>query len=504
MSWNTLRGGLAAVIALAAGGASADVTARQVWDDMRGYLEGMGYSVTASDSAAGDTLTVRDISLARTLPDDEGSVDVTVPEIRFTENGDGTVSIRYPETLPVAISARPEDEPPADFRLDLTQSGLEIVVSGDPEDSLRYDYGAAQLGIALADLVVDGQPVPPGDARAALTVTGLDGTATVGSGPLRAIEQSASMERLDYDVDFVDPEGDDGRVTLKGSMTALESRTSARIPERADLDDMAAALDEGYALESSLSYSGGQADFSAEEDGQTLTGSTRATQGGVALAIDAERLSYDLTGEGTDVTLEGDELPFPVSFQMARTVMSFVVPLTPSDEPRAFSLGLTLGDFTMSDNLWNIFDPGAMLPRDPATLSLDVDGLARVLVNVFDPDVMESADEPAQLEALTLNSLELRAAGAELTGEGAFTFDNSDTATFNGMPHPTGSIDLRLAGANALLDTLVSMGLLPEEQAMGARMMMSMFAVPAGDDVLRSNIAINGEGQILANGQRIQ
>jgi hypothetical protein len=49
------------------------------------------------------------------------------------------------------------------------------------------------------------------------------------------------------------------------------------------------------------------------------------------------------------------------------------------------------------------------------------------------------------------------------------------------------------------------MGLLAQQDAMGARMMMSMFAVPgSGEDSLQSTIEIKGNGQILANGQRIR
>ncbi len=48
------------------------------------------------------------------------------------------------------------------------------------------------------------------------------------------------------------------------------------------------------------------------------------------------------------------------------------------------------------------------------------------------------------------------------------------------------------------------MGLLPEQEAMGFRMMMSMFTVATGDDTMTSKIEINEQGHILANGQRIQ
>ena len=49
------------------------------------------------------------------------------------------------------------------------------------------------------------------------------------------------------------------------------------------------------------------------------------------------------------------------------------------------------------------------------------------------------------------------------------------------------------------------MGYLPEDQAMGMRMMMGMFAVPGdGEDVLTSTIQVKPDGQILANGQRLR
>jgi hypothetical protein len=99
----------------------------------------------------------------------------------------------------------------------------------------------------------------------------------------------------------------------------------------------------------------------------------------------------------------------------------------------------------------------------------------------------------------------LKAAGAEVTGKGAFTFDNSDTTTFPGVPLPTGQLDLKLVGANGLLDKLVQMGLLPADQAMGARMMMGLFAktVEGSDDTLTSTLEFKDKG-FFANGQRLQ
>ena len=80
-----------------------------------------------------------------------------------------------------------------------------------------------------------------------------------------------------------------------------------------------------------------------------------------------------------------------------------------------------------------------------------------------------------------------------------------DLQTFGGMPKPTGAIDLKLVGGNGLLDKLVAMGFVPEAQAMQARLMLGLFAVPGeAPDTLTSRLEVNEQGHVLANGQRIQ
>ena len=111
---------------------------------------------------------------------------------------------------------------------------------------------------------------------------------------------------------------------------------------------------------------------------------------------------------------------------------------------------------------------------------------------------------PGELHSLEITELRAKVGGADLSGTGSFTFDNSDLTTFDGVPAPTGKIDLVLAGGNGLLDKLVAMGLIPQDQAMGARMMMAMFAKPGeGQDVLNSTLEFKDKG-FFANGQRLK
>jgi len=149
-----------------------------------------------------------------------------------------------------------------------------------------------------------------------------------------------------------------------------------------------------------------------------------------------------------------------------------------------------------------------ILPRDPATVAIDLAGKVTPSVDLLDPEQIEALDgqtPPGELNALTLNNLTIEAAGAQITGEGDFTFDNTDLQSFDGMPRPEGALSLKLSGANGLIDNLIQMGLVSDQDAMGARMMMSMFAVPGSEpDTLNSTIEVNEQGHVLANGQRIK
>ena len=107
--------GTASALALILGTqtAFADVNAQDIWSDWRGYLEGMGYSVDANESSSSGVLTVSDITMSMVMPDDEETVAIELDTISFAENGDGTVSIQFPEVMPIKITGDVESGSPA-------------------------------------------------------------------------------------------------------------------------------------------------------------------------------------------------------------------------------------------------------------------------------------------------------------------------------------------------------------------------------------------------------
>lgn len=502
---NLASSGLALCISMTGAPLWAEVTPQQVWDDWQAYFEGLGYQLEASESQSGGNLVISDMTMSVDVPEEGASASMSISELVLADNGDGTVTVSFPASMPLRMMGRDDEGQEVQTVLDVSNEGLVMTVAGDPDD-LTYSYAAARLTMALDEIVADGTPVEFGDAS--MTIANLAGTTTMTMAALRDTTQDFSAGPVSYDLDIIDPETG-GRMVAKGGYESIAFKGDTKIPLEVSGSDMAGMLRDGFALDGGFTFAAGSSEFSFEEDDQTLEGSTASRGGQLDVRMSGDQLHYGGKAEGMELNMQTSDLPFPVAFATETFGLDLMFPVLESEEAQDFAARFTLSDFTMSEMIWAMFDPGAQLPRDPATVAFDLAGKARLFFDLLDPEQAEAMDDsdavPAELETLALNSLTVRLAGAELTGEGAFTFDNTNLETFDGMPAPTGALDLRLVGGNALLDKLVAMGLVPQDQASGMRMMMGLFARPGGgEDELVSTIEVNEEGHVLANGQRIQ
>lgn len=487
-------------------GAFADLTADDVWADWQAYLNGMGYTVTGDESTSGDATTISNMTMSMALPDTDGEVSMVVPEMTLTENGDGTVQIDFPESFPITISGQGDGEA-FSAELEYSNEGLDMVVSGTPED-MTYDYSADSLGIALTSLDVEGEDVPADALDVDVRINDVDGSSRMQIGENREIGQSFTAADMVYNLAFQDPEtGEDARIS--GQLDELDLSGDTVIPAEVDLENIQSFYDAGFAASGIFTYGSGATEIAGVSEGEAFSLGSSSEGGRFEGSFDAERVVYDLTQNSTQLAVTTAGLPFPIEIAMANAGMKFEFPVQASEEIQPFAFGLNLTDFTMSDVLWSMFDPGEALPRDPATIALDTTGTAKVLVDFMDPEVAETLETgdvvPGELHSLKINELLVSLVGAKLTGDGDFTFDNTNTEEFGGVPAPVGEANLQLSGANALIDTLIGMGFVSESDALGARMMMGLMAIPGDEpDTLNSNIEFTEDGQILANGQRIK
>ncbi|WP_299722063.1 DUF2125 domain-containing protein [uncultured Tateyamaria sp.] len=499
----------AIALCLPASAAFADLTSADVWSDWKSYMTSAGYDLTASEATNGGTLTVTNLNMAMELGEDvgEGTARIVMPDITFVEQGDGSVSIELPTQTSIVVNMTPPNGEKVDLTIRFDQTDPVMSAAGDPGD-LTYTYASASAVMAMDGLTVNGLPIPQDIAKFDLKMSNMAYVVQTTVGTLRTIQQDITVDAMDYDIAFTDPEGE-GSFKLLGAMTGIAMDASGDLPLDSDPQDMNAMLNAGLDFDGTFTSTGGNYELTFNGPDGSGTANSTSEGGEFGFAMSMAGLSYDVLQRNVDFNMLITEFPLPLSISAAEIGTSFLMPVQKSAEDQPFGLGVSLSDFTMSDMIWGLFDPTGQLPRDPATLIVDLSGQAKVLFNFLDPSqaaILETTGAaPGELNALTLNKLELNAVGAQLTGAGEFTFDNSDVVTFDGMPRPEGGIDLKLVGGNGLLDKLVGMGLVPQDQAMGARMMMGLFAVPGeAPDTLNSRIEVNNEGHVLANGQRIR
>jgi hypothetical protein len=488
--------------------AFADITNADVWDNWQSYWESMGYAVTSNETISDGVLTVTDLEMTMVLEDTEEDINMTMPNLTFTEQGDGSVKIAMPSVSQISFKMSLQTGEDIDAVIGYAHDGLDMTATGENGD-FEYAYMANATNLTLEKLTVDDIEIGPNMARGDITLKGVSGNTALSESELRNLTQNFNTTSMTYDVMFSDPDSG-GSAKISGGLQNLTLNGTSKFPiTSVSMEDMAAMLASGFSSIGTFYYQGGNMDIAFNGPDGAGTANTSSTGGAIEYAFGAEGLRYDVTQTGLAISALVPDVPLPIILNMALSKFNFAMPIQKSDEEQDFALGFTMGDFTVSDMLWGMMDPSAELPRDPATLALDLTGKAKVLFDFMNPDqaaaLESSGAAPGELNALTLKSLIVDAVGARLTGTGDFTFDNSDLASFGGIPRPTGAVDLKLVGGNGLLDKLVKIGMLPQGQAMGARMMMGLFAEAGAEpDTLNSKLEINDAGHILANGQRIQ
>lgn len=596
---------LAVALALTAPAALADVTPAEVWASWQ--QGGQGRTTTAaSTQTTGDSLIVSGINTV--IAGEGGNTSILLGEVRFRDNGDGTVAVLFPDSFPVLVTTplSPGSAQTEEITVTLTIPGHAITASGtatalsyqtdfptaaatatvvDATDgsgavdiavnltgaSGTYQLQAADLstdmthaykartvdlkltssggadldgtfalsltdlagGLGLSGIPPDGGPdfqlaLNQGmtlDLNASYGIGSFDVTATDQGNPLKIngtlgggdfaarftdqiFRYQAMAKAMSLNVAATDPSSGQP-FSLSATLASTASSAEIAGPNWADSDDFNAALKRGVTLSASADLGPAMVDFTSGQTAPNQTGpktSLTAQIGGAdtRLAMNDTQLGYDLNAKALSFSVAAPDLSMPEGgVDLTELALSFVMPLMKSDTPEPFGLLLKIIDLDLADGVWALFDPSGLLPRDPATLILDAKGSATLTQDITD-DAVIAGTPPGLLNALDLPQLLLRIAGAEVAATGAFTFDNSDTTTFPGIPLPTGKLDITALGLNGLIDTLVNMGILSSDEAMQARMLIAVIANSSPDkDEMTSVLEFRDKG-FFANGARLQ
>ena len=494
--------------------AHAEITAEEVWAEWQSMTQAMGQEVTAANvRETGNGLLVSEFT---TTTNQQGAISTgSIDEVTITENGDGTVTVTFSDEYTITSSSEVQmgggSAPKGGgagsngrlsqmIEVGLSISGLStasLVVSGEPQDRL-YAYDAPSLTLELTQ--IEG----PSDAAEdiSMSVTFAENTAEY-----RLIGDGNTPSEMAFS-------GNTGAMT--GVVSAIENgmNISANFnlqqlsnEGEMDLASYASFLQMGFADAGenlAMRLQGGYASAGFQmriiEGGTTMVlgGSNQGGTLNVALADGGMQLGQ--SSQNPSFQASGSGIPAPIAVSATSSELSLLIPVEAMPEPSDMAFRIDYQDLTLGDDLWNLFDPGNNIPRDPANFTLDLTGQVQMFQSLLnlDPDTIQSA--PGELRSAQLNELAVSAAGVELGGTGQLSFAPGQI-----VPMPVGQIDLTATGLFALLDRLTAAGFLPAEQAAMARGVSAMFARPgAGPDTLESTIEFTPNGGITANGFPLQ
>lgn len=496
-SWG-LAGSTAVLAAIYAVSAQAQVTPEEVWQNWQKLSATYGQALVAdSVTRNGDTLVVSGMSIS--MDQDGAKLNGKMDEVRFRDIGDGKVEVTMSDTYPITMTMPNESGGTEDLAITITQPGLTLIAGGSATET-SYVFNGPSIGIATK-AIEGGKTL----ADISATLTGLQGNYLVADvDGLSSLESNLEAQTLSFSVQA---NNESGGLDMTGNLASLRMEQSGDFLGVAAMENMAQALRDGFAADGKFSYGAGSFSIDAIENGVPTKVTATNETGFFNFGLNGQNMSYGAGGTGVNMAISGAQIPFPeLKITYGEASFDILIPVAKTAAPTDFSFLTRIVDLSISDEIWGMFDPTAALPRDPATLIIDTKGTAILTNDLMDEKAMATLGDapPGELHSLEITELRAKVGGADLSGTGSFTFDNSDLTTFDGVPAPTGKIDLVLAGGNGLLDKLVAMGLIPQDQAMGARMMMAMFAKPGeGQDVLNSTLEFKDKG-FFANGQRLK
>lgn len=446
-----LRQTAAAAALLAAQPALADVTAEDAWGNLQSMIAGMNATIAnQSSTRTGDTLSVSGIVYTFEFP--EGSMTGNIEGLSFRERGDGTVRVTLDGAYTLALDMAPENDEAVKANMSFEMPGLEMIASGVPQ-AVNWDYSADEVIGTMESLEVDGEPI---DGRLDFHMGPSTGKYSVTEGDTPTFTSTLEAESLTIDGDFIDPDDAGTAVAFNASYTGLSTSSAGNSSSMMSMSDPESFLGGDAVISGSYAHAGSslKLDVQSVDEGDMAV-AWNTGSGSVDFALDGEGVTYDMTGTGLSVSATGSAIPLPeVSAAMEEFDARLKMPLKKSDTATDVALLLNLGGLTVSEMLWSMVDPSGGLPHDPATLFVSITGKMRLMADLDDEAMVNAPGPLVAFENLDLDGLTVSVAGAELTGTGGFDFTGAPAGTLPGMPGVSGLIDLRLEGANALLDKL--------------------------------------------------
>ncbi|OIQ71388.1 high-affinity branched-chain amino acid transport ATP-binding protein LivF [mine drainage metagenome] len=363
----------------------AAVTSDQLWTKWQSYASAHGATITAgSKQTVGDTTTLKDVTTTFALKNANADVSMkaAIAEIDLRDLGDGTVKITSTSTINIDESITSAKGETTDISLKATQDGGSIIASGS-EDDITYTSAANEVAVALDGLTVKGEDIP---VDGTVTLSGLNAKQEMKT----AADQSVTMTQ-EGTVDSIalvakgkDTGNKGASFEATGSFAKVAYSGSGTVPVTQATDDFAAMLVAGFTSNGKLTTgpSSFSANFKQDDKASAMTSSSDSTE--LTVSMDKSHLQYGVDSKGIALNIKDDKLPVPsIDLKLAESAFNLTMPIAKSDTPQDLALMTKLDGLSVNDEVWAMIDPTKALPRDPATLIVDLSGKGNWLFDLF-------------------------------------------------------------------------------------------------------------------------
>ncbi|MEM1431326.1 MAG: hypothetical protein AAGG09_17870, partial [Pseudomonadota bacterium] len=391
------------------------LTPQEAWDRWKEQAEATGMSIAVgAEDASGDGLTVSNVAFSQDL--DGATLAGTIAELRFADAGGGTVTVSVSEQIPMTLNGVDEDGVAYDAAMTLRAPGFTYTVTDGPSDGTDASYDVPEMTLVLDSISEDGEPL---DFTLTASLTEISGTYVASGDDLPEVESATSAAQLSFDISGSDP--DEGTFDFTMTMADIASASTAVGMSMFNMmDDPETLIESGMSAQTQGSAGTIEMNVSVQDSPETFDLQVTMGGGEGSASVGADRIEYDVAYNDLAFTASGSEIPFPqVTGMLGQSQTQISIPTGSTDEVEPLAFLMALRDLSLGEEIWSMFDPSGALPRDPATLVIDLAGQARVLTNLFSTDFEESDEMPAEFEQVDINELRLSVAGAELTGEGS-------------------------------------------------------------------------------------
>ena len=490
--------------------ALGDITPEEAWEHIIERFKASDFTVSGTRFSEGDTLYVSDLVFKNDKIFDGISLEYVANTWSFTQEDGGNVSLQMPQDSIWKLEFKDAEKTFLSVHLGQSISEGEFVLSRR-NDQIKEEYFFEMLSIKLLKFEDENGEVSKGQLQFSVSLKDFNGV----SQKVKAVRQSTAAN---FNV---------GQLLINALVSPAERNLSAswnsefsnlKLSFRSQkqggrlTDDGSTAFKPELNRSSIYGYDIGQTKINYFNQKSNIFIASESKGGSYSADISELGLNFLSDISAWDVSLKGNLLPIPVTFSILSLVHNAVLPTTTSEIEQKVGIRISIQDLAVSETFWDKFDPLKIFDRETFNLIIDLEGTIR-LINDYETagwknknefDIFDDIDGLAELLSVSLNKFSVSGLGAEFLVDGAFSFDNDDYITFEGIPRPEGGIRLSVKGFNDLLQKMSTAGFIGSDEVMGARMLMGMFTVPVGMDELESELWIDSTGGIYANGQRIQ